>query len=62
MLSIDNADVEGMKESAEKLDAGKYYGLMACMITGRSWSAIVKGVYRTPKTTSEVGKLDTIFK
>ena len=53
MLSIDNADVEGMKDSAEKLDAGKYYGLMACMITGRSWPAIVKGIYRTPKTASE---------
>ena len=55
MLSIDNADVDGMKESAEKLDAGKYYGLMACMITGRSWSSIVRGIYRTPKTSSEVG-------
>lgn len=53
MMCIDTADVEGMKESAEKLNAGKYYGLMACMITGRSWQSIVKGIYRTPKTSSE---------
>jgi aarF domain-containing kinase len=54
MMSIDNADIEGMKESAERLDAGKYYGLMACMITGRSWQSIVKGIYRTPRSSSEV--------
>lgn len=28
MMSIDTADVEGMKESAETLNAGKYYGLV----------------------------------
>lgn len=54
MYSIDNADVEGMQESAETLNAGKYYGLMACMITGRSWQSIVKGIYRTPRSSGEV--------
>ena len=54
MISIDTADVEGMKESAEQLDAGKYYGLMACMITGRSWNSIVNGIYRTPRSATEV--------
>ena len=60
MMSIDNADVEGMQESADKLNAGKYYGLMACMITGRSWQAIINGIYRTPRTSSEV-KLTYLF-
>jgi hypothetical protein len=60
MMSIDNADIEGMRESAEKLDAGKYYGLMACMITGRSWQAIVNGIYRTQRSSSEVSKLSQL--
>jgi aarF domain-containing kinase len=54
MNSIENADVKGMQESAESLNAGKYYGLMACMITGRSWDSIVRGIYRTPRSSGEV--------
>jgi hypothetical protein len=42
------------------LDAGKYYGLMACMITGRSWQAIVNGIYRTQRSSSEVSKLSQL--
>ena len=57
-MSIDNADVEGMRESAEQLDAGKYYGLMACMITGRSWQSITNGIYRTPRSESEVSTVN----
>ena len=42
--SILKADLEGIKQSADCLGVGKLYGLFACMVTGRSWGSIQKGI------------------
>jgi aarF domain-containing kinase len=55
-LSILHADQEGIKEYADKLGVGQLYGLFACMVAGRSWSSITKGIDKAEKTASEVWK------
>ncbi len=52
-LSILNADKDGIMESADKLGVGQLYGLFACMVTGRSWSSILKGIDRAEKNAAE---------
>ena len=53
-LSILNANQEGIKEYADKLGVGQLYGLFACMVAGRSWSSITKGIDKSEKTKAEV--------
>lgn len=52
-LSILNADPEGIKTYADRLGVGQLYGLFACMVAGRSWSSITKGIDRAEKTEAE---------
>jgi len=52
-LSILNANQEGIKEYADKLGVGQLYGLFACMVAGRSWSSITKGIDKSEKTKAE---------
>lgn len=54
MLSILKSDVQGIMTSADKLGIGEQYGLFACMVTGRSWNAIQKGIDKTAKNAEEV--------
>lgn len=51
--SILNADVEGIKNSADSLGVGQLYGLFACMATGRSWNSIQKGIDKAEKNSAE---------
>ena len=53
-LSILNADLKGIQKFADKLGVGQLYGLFACMVAGRSWSSITKGIDRAEKTGAEV--------
>ena len=53
-LSILNADLKGIQNYADKLGVGQLYGLFACMVAGRSWSSITKGIDRAEKTGAEV--------
>ena len=53
-LSILNADQKGIREYADKLGVGQLYGLFACMVSGRSWTSITKGIDRAEKTAAEV--------
>ena len=53
--SILKADLEGIKQSADCLGVGKLYGLFACMVTGRSWGSIQKGIDKAEKNSAEVG-------
>lgn len=32
--------MEGIKTHSEELGVGEFYGLFACMVTGRSWQSI----------------------
>eukprot|EP00095_Tigriopus_kingsejongensis_P002163 maker-scaffold248_size238799-snap-gene-1.33 protein:Tk02163 transcript:maker-scaffold248_size238799-snap-gene-1.33-mRNA-1 annotation:"hypothetical protein LOTGIDRAFT_121554" len=52
-LSILNADTEGIKVYADKLGVGQLYGLFACMVSGRSWSSIQKGIGKNEKSSAE---------
>ena len=52
--SILNADVEGIKNSADSIGVGQLYGLFACMATGRSWNSIQKGIDKAEKNSAEV--------
>ncbi|XP_055384602.1 aarF domain-containing kinase 1 [Condylostylus longicornis] len=53
-LSILRVDREGMKKHAVNLGIkDELYGLFVCMITGRPWESIMKGLDRTKKTAEE---------
>jgi len=52
-LSILNANQDGIKEYADKLGVGQLYGLFACMVAGRSWSSITKGIDKAEKSAAE---------
>lgn len=52
-LSILNADLDGIKQNADKLGVGQLYGLFACMVSGRSWSSIQKGIGTNEKSSAE---------
>jgi len=52
-LSILNADQSGIRTYADKLGVGSLYGLFACMVAGRSWDSITKGIDRTEKNQAE---------
>jgi len=43
-LSVLNRDLEGMKRWATELGVGHMYGLLACVITAKPWSAVLKGI------------------
>lgn len=53
-ISILHSDVEGIKRYAGKLGIGELFGLFACMVAGRSWSSIEKGIDKNKKGKSEV--------
>ena len=52
-LSILNADLNGIKKNADLLGVGQLYGIFACMVTGRSWTSIQKGIDRADKSSQE---------
>jgi len=52
-LSILNANQDGIKEYADKLGVGQLYGLFACMVAGRSWTSITKGIDKAEKSAAE---------
>lgn len=53
-LSLMNADMKGVEYWGRKLGVGDLYGLLACMVTARSWEAITKGIEKEKTTTAEV--------
>ena len=56
-MSTIQKDLEGIKKYAEKLNTGHLYGLLACMVTGRSWQAITTGIDQQAFTEEEVSVL-----
>ena len=57
-LSIINRDVEGMKKYAAELGVGDMYGLLACIVTARSWESLTNektgGIMGSKSTKEEV--------
>ncbi|XP_013113859.2 aarF domain-containing kinase 1 [Stomoxys calcitrans] len=53
-MSILNVDRTAMRTYAQNLGIrGDLYGLFACMVTGRPWDTLVKGVNKVKYTTDE---------
>ncbi len=52
-LSILNANMSGIKQYADKLGVGQLYGLFACMVAGRSWASIIKGLDKAERSKDE---------
>ena len=57
-LSMINADIVGMKRHAEAMNVGHLYGLFACILTARSWTALRSGISRHQFSEAEVGIID----
>lgn len=54
-LSIIDRNREDMKFYAEKLGIRhELYGLFACIVTGRPWDSIMRGIGTTKPTSAEV--------
>ncbi|XP_046747285.1 aarF domain-containing kinase 1 isoform X2 [Diprion similis] len=52
-LAILNGDRVQMRKYAETLGVGDLYGLLVCMVSGRSWDTIMAGIQKTKFTDSE---------
>lgn len=56
-MSLLSADVEGIKYWAKSLGVEEYYGLLACIMTARSWKAIQEGINQKEKTAAESNEI-----
>lgn len=52
-LAILDGDRTAMKEYCTNLGVGDLYGLLSCMVSGRTWDTIVSGVRKTRYSASE---------
>ncbi|KAJ8687845.1 hypothetical protein QAD02_023640 [Eretmocerus hayati] len=52
-LAILNKDKVAMKKNCTKLGVRDLYGLLACMVSGRSWETIMRGVQNTNYDSKE---------
>uniref|UniRef100_T2MA03 Uncharacterized aarF domain-containing protein kinase 1 n=1 Tax=Hydra vulgaris TaxID=6087 RepID=T2MA03_HYDVU len=55
--SLINSDINGIKKCSEMLGVGEYYGLFACMVSGRSWQSIQDGIERKSITGDELNEI-----
>ena len=53
-MSILEKDMKKLEVQTQKFNIGEYFGLFACIITGRSWEAINKGIKEVKYSTEEV--------
>ncbi|XP_012285281.1 uncharacterized aarF domain-containing protein kinase 1 [Orussus abietinus] len=52
-LAILNGDKTAMKTHCTNLGVSDMYGLLACMVSGRTWNTILSGVQKTKYSSSE---------
>ncbi|XP_043274045.1 aarF domain-containing kinase 1 [Venturia canescens] len=52
-LAILDSDREAMKKHCTKLGVGDMYGLLACMVSGRTWDALMSGVRKVKYDANE---------
>lgn len=43
-LALIQANMESIKKHATELGVGELYGILACVVSGRPWSAVVRGI------------------
>lgn len=51
--SLIESDLEGIKQSSKKLGVEEMYGLLACILTARSWDVVTTGIDQGPVTDDE---------
>lgn len=56
-MSIIRSNVQDIEKHALKLGVGELYGLFACMVSGRSWNAILGGIDKQKKTLAEENEI-----
>ncbi|KAG7204076.1 hypothetical protein KM043_001927, partial [Ampulex compressa] len=52
-LAILNGDKAAMQKHCHNLGVGDLYGVLACMVSGRTWNTIMSGVQKTKYNPSE---------
>ena len=52
--SLIRSDLEGIKQSSAVLGVEEMYGLLACILTARSWDVVTTGLDQGPVTDDEV--------
>jgi aarF domain-containing kinase len=52
-MSIIRSNVREIEEVSEKLGVKELHGIFACMVSGRSWNAILGGIDKRRKTSEE---------
>ncbi|XP_046656352.1 aarF domain-containing protein kinase 1-like [Daphnia pulicaria] len=52
-MSIIRSNVHEIEEVSEKLGVKELHGIFACMVSGRSWNAILGGIDQRKKTSEE---------
>ncbi len=53
-MSILEKDIKKLEILTQKFNIGEYFGLFACIITGRSWDSINQGIKDVKFTNAEV--------
>ena len=57
-MSIIRGNVNEIKVNAERIGVGEeLFGLFACMVSGRSWNAILAGIDKMNKTSAEESEI-----
>lgn len=53
-MSILNNNNDKMKKYCTKLGVAEMYGLLVCMVAGRTWDSVQDGIVTKKLTTNEV--------
>ena len=53
-MAILKTDLPKIESLAKIFNTGEYYGLFVCIVTGRSWAAVNKGIKNTRFSNEEV--------
>ena len=53
-LAILKANKNEIQKISERMNVGSQYGLLACVVSMRSWDAVSKGIIKTKRNEHEV--------
>ncbi|GAB1610413.1 aarF domain-containing protein kinase 1-like [Argonauta hians] len=56
-MSLLKADESEIRRSASQLNCGELYGLFSCIVSARSWDAILQGIKDKPVTQTEMEEI-----
>uniref|UniRef100_A0A914LHA4 ABC1 atypical kinase-like domain-containing protein n=1 Tax=Meloidogyne incognita TaxID=6306 RepID=A0A914LHA4_MELIC len=56
-LAILKADKNEIQKISERMNVGSQYGLLACVVSMRSWDAVSKGIIKTKRNEHEIRRV-----